>query len=185
MEPLFLAVICGCNAGRWGSVTRGQPFTYDLFDSLRLSFPALNWRSLAQRHSAHWIEMQLSAYFQQIFFGLDYRTLESALKQVPDYLMPAIKRRPFTCSSADASTLKGSHPVSSPPDGSDSPSAHNIALLPCSALRLRSDSPETSADLDRPGKSLPVFLPRLSVHTVQGPWGNVSACRRNGVSAPD
>ena len=35
--------------------------------------------------------MQVSAYFQQIFFDLDFRTLESALKQVPDYLMPAIK----------------------------------------------------------------------------------------------
>ena len=35
--------------------------------------------------------MQISAYFQQIFFSLDYRTLESALKQMPDYLMAAIK----------------------------------------------------------------------------------------------
>jgi hypothetical protein len=35
--------------------------------------------------------MQVSAYFQQIFFGLDHRTLESALRQVPDYLMPAIE----------------------------------------------------------------------------------------------
>src|SRR5271165_1508653 len=35
--------------------------------------------------------MQIAAYFQQIFFSLDYRTLESALKQMPDYLMAAIK----------------------------------------------------------------------------------------------
>ena len=35
--------------------------------------------------------MQISAHFQRIFFGLDDRTLESALKQMPDDLMPAIK----------------------------------------------------------------------------------------------
>ena len=35
--------------------------------------------------------MQISAYFQQIFFSLNYRTLESALKQMPDYLMAAIE----------------------------------------------------------------------------------------------
>jgi len=35
--------------------------------------------------------MQISAHFQQIFFGLNDRTLKSALKQMPDYLMPAIK----------------------------------------------------------------------------------------------
>jgi hypothetical protein len=35
--------------------------------------------------------MQIAAHFQQIFFGLNYRTLESTLKQMPDYLMPAIK----------------------------------------------------------------------------------------------
>ena len=48
---------------------------------------------MAQRHSAHPIEKQISAYFQQIFFGFDYRALESAPKMVPDYLMPAIKFR--------------------------------------------------------------------------------------------
>jgi len=31
------------------------------------------------------------ADLQQICFGLDDRTFESALKQVPDYLMPEIK----------------------------------------------------------------------------------------------
>ena len=35
--------------------------------------------------------MQIAAHFQQIFFGLNDRTLESALKQMSDYLMPAIK----------------------------------------------------------------------------------------------
>ena len=35
--------------------------------------------------------MQIAAHFQQIFFGLNERTLESALKQMPDYLMPAIE----------------------------------------------------------------------------------------------
>src|SRR5271165_1004035 len=59
--------------------------------ALSQTFPALNWRSLAQRYSSHRIEMQISAHLQQIFFGLDDRTLESALKQMPDYLMPAIK----------------------------------------------------------------------------------------------
>ena len=58
---------------------------------LSQAFPALHWRSLAQHHSAHRIEMQIAAHFQQIFFGLNYRTLESAPKQMPDYLTPAIK----------------------------------------------------------------------------------------------
>src|ERR1700737_3185310 len=54
---------------------------------LSQTFPALNRRSPAQHHSAYRIEMQISAYFQQIFFSLDYRTLESALKtdaRLPD-----------------------------------------------------------------------------------------------------
>jgi hypothetical protein len=42
-------------------------------------------RSLAQHHAAHRIEMQISAHFQQIFVGLNDRTLESALKQMPEY----------------------------------------------------------------------------------------------------
>jgi hypothetical protein len=35
--------------------------------------------------------VSLTAHFQQSFFGLNYRTIKSALKQMPDYLMPAIK----------------------------------------------------------------------------------------------
>jgi hypothetical protein len=30
--------------------------------------------------------MQIAAHFQQIFLVLNYRTLESTLKQMPDYL---------------------------------------------------------------------------------------------------
>jgi hypothetical protein len=36
-------------------------------------------------------ELGQAAYFQQIFFGLDYRTFESALKQMPYYPMATIK----------------------------------------------------------------------------------------------
>src|SRR6202011_3821928 len=43
---------------------------------LSQTFPALNWRSLAQHHSAHRIEMQIAAHLHQIFFGLEDRTLD-------------------------------------------------------------------------------------------------------------
>ena len=35
--------------------------------------------------------MQIATHYQQIFFGFNNRTLESALKQMPDHLMPMIK----------------------------------------------------------------------------------------------
>jgi hypothetical protein len=44
------------------------------------------------------------------------------------------------------------------PDENDSPSGHNNAPSPGSALRPQPDSPETSTDLDHPGKSLPIDL---------------------------
>jgi hypothetical protein len=43
-------------------------------------------------------------------------------------------------------------------DENDSPSGHNNALSPGSALRLQRESRETSTDLDHPGKSLQVDL---------------------------
>jgi hypothetical protein len=39
----------------------------------------------------HRIEMQISAHLEQIFFGLDDRTLESALKQMSDYRSRRLK----------------------------------------------------------------------------------------------
>jgi hypothetical protein len=35
--------------------------------------------------------MQIATHYQQVFFGFNNRTLESALKQMPDHLMPMIK----------------------------------------------------------------------------------------------
>jgi hypothetical protein len=55
------------------------------------TFPALAGCCLAERRFAHRVEMQISAYFQQITLSLYYGALKSALKQMPDQLMPPIK----------------------------------------------------------------------------------------------